>query len=254
MTQDILIETHGPVRVIKFNRAEKKNAITLAMYEALSDALVEADQAADIRACILATANENFTTGNDLQDFLAHPELDEKAGPARFITQISQMKKPLIAAVEGLCVGVGATLLLHCDFIYASEQASLSFPFVNIALVPEAGSTLLLERLIGHQKASELLMLGESFEARLALELGLINELVSKDKALAHALETAQKLAQKPPTALLATKALMKSKTRDLEGRMAEEFIAFASCLKSPELQEAIQAFMEKRAPDYSDF
>jgi len=252
MTNHIQVDQQATIRVIKINRAEKKNALTVAMYDAITDALVEGDNDPQTRAIILTTAGDDFTSGNDLMDFMAHPDLDESQGPARFIYQLAQQKKPLIAAVEGLAVGVGATLLLHCDFVYMGQSSRLIFPFINLALVPEAGSSLLLPRLIGHQKAAEMLMLGEPVPAQTADQLGMVTQLCEDGAALEAALSVAEKLSAKAPEALLKTKALMTNGNQELRSQMDQELLAFRARLQSPELSEAIQAFMQKRTPDFS--
>lgn len=251
MTDHVLIDQQDSIRIIKLNRPEKKNALTIAMYDEISTALQDADADPNTRAIILTTAGEDFTSGNDLMDFMANPDLDETNGPARFIYQIAKQKKPLIAAVEGLAVGVGATMLLHCDFVYMSNQASLIFPFINLALVPEAGSSLLLPRLVGHAKAAEMLMLGEPVSAETADSLGMITRLCEVGCSLDLALITAKKLASKAPEALLKTKALMTNGNQDLHSQMGQELLSFKERLQSPELAEAIQAFMQKRAPSF---
>lgn len=251
MTDHVLIDQQDSIRIIKLNRPEKKNALTIAMYDEISNALQDADADPNTRAIILTTAGEDFTSGNDLMDFMANPDLDETNGPARFIYQIAKQKKPLIAAVEGLAVGVGATMLLHCDFVYMSNQASLIFPFINLALVPEAGSSLLLPRLIGHTKAAEMLMLGEPVSAETADSLGMVTRLCEVGGSLDLALITAKKLASKAPEALLKTKALMTNGNQDLHSQMGQELLSFKERLQSPELAEAIQAFMQKRAPSF---
>jgi len=254
MTSHILVEQKGAVCVIKFNRAEKKNAITMDMYAGLREALDQAEENPEIRVCILATNGEDFSAGNDLQDFMSNPDLSPNNPVVQFIKALPGYKKPLLAAVEGIAVGVGVTMLFHCDMVYAGKSASFSLPFVNIALVPEAGSTLLLPKIVGAPKAAEMLMLGEPISAVDALDNKMINEVVKDGFALARAIETAEKLALKAPNALLTTKALLKSGKQDLAEVMDDEFKAFAACLSSAEVREAIMAFMEKRKPDFTQF
>jgi len=254
MSDHILVEQKGAICIIKLNRPEKKNAITMDMYVAMVDALEKAESDSSVKVCVIATSGDEFCAGNDLQDFMANPDISPNNPVLRFVNILPTLKKPLLAAVEGQAVGIGVTMLFHCDMVYVGKSAALSLPFVNIALVPEAGSTLLLPKLVGHQKAAELLMLGEPIGADEAKNLQMVNDVVEDGSALSRALETAEKLAIKAPNALLTTKALMKSTTKDIDGRMQEEFKAFGACLQSPEVREAIMAFMEKRKPDFTQF
>ena len=241
---------HG-AQVIRFARPAKKNALTIAMYERMNAVLEEAKQDAAVRSVVFGSTSEIFTAGNDLGDFMQSPPTGESSPVFRFIKHLATFPKPLIAAVDGKGVGLGLTMLLHCDFVYATERASLVAPFVNLGLVPEAASSILLPRLIGHARASEVLLLGEPVSAKQALEWGLINAIVTPDQLLPKALETAQKLAELAPTAVRLSKALMRDPAQ-LEAQMKLEGEHFVAQLHSPEVAEAIGAFFEKRKPDFS--
>jgi enoyl-CoA hydratase/carnithine racemase len=245
----------GAVLRIEFNRPEKKNAITAAMYGALADTLVAADADDAVRVVLICGKPDVFTSGNDLSDFLANPPRGEDGAPFRFLRVISHFGKPVVAAVSGAAIGIGTTLLLHCDLVYAAIGTRFALPFVNLGLVPEAASSFLLPRLAGWPRAAELLLLGEPFSAEKAREIGLVNEVVAPGELLATAMATAQKLAQKPPGALRLAKSLMKDGLiAQVEQAMSREGKIFAGRLNSPEAKEAFSAFLEKRQPDFSRF
>jgi enoyl-CoA hydratase/carnithine racemase len=251
----ILTECRDGVLRIEFNRAEKKNAITVAMYRALAEALEAAAADDSVRVVLFHGKPEIFTSGNDLADFLSNPPRDENAPTFRFLRALSYFDKPLVAAVSGAAIGIGTTMLLHCDLIYAAAGTRFSLPFVNLALVPEAASSFLLARLTGWPRAAELLLLGEPFAAEKAAEIGLVNEVVAPDELLGTAMAAAQKLAAKPPGALRLTKSLMKQGVLGaIEQAMAREGRAFGERLNSPEAKEAFAAFLEKRKPDFTQF
>ena len=251
----IVTECRNNVLRIGFNRAERKNAITAAMYQALADALGAAGADRGVRVVLIHGSAEVFTAGNDLHDFLADPPRDASSPVFQFLHALSRFGKPVIAAVGGLAVGVGTTMLLHCDLVYCASGTQFSLPFVNLALCPEAASSLLLPRLAGYQRAAELLMTGEPFSAERAREIGLVNEIVPAERLLDAALAVAEKLAAKPPAALTATKALMKRwLTAPVEEAMAAEGETFLRQVLSAEATEAISAFFEKRTPDFSKF
>lgn len=254
MTESILTHSEDRILKITINRPEKKNALTLEMYERMTAAIGSAQEDTQIRTVVIAGTGDAFSSGNDLADFLAHPPTPGDSPAARFLHTIASFEKPLIAAVNGLAIGIGTTLLLHCDLAYAAASARFQLPFVNLALVPEAGSSLLLPQLAGHRKAAELLLLGEMFDPETAREVGLINQ-VCADKALEEtAMEAARRLSVKPPEALRLTKALMKDRSGSADERIDSELVHFAKRLESPEAHEAMQAFMEKRLPDFSKF
>jgi enoyl-CoA hydratase/carnithine racemase len=249
---DILTTQAGGVLTIAFNRPEKKNALTSAMYATLADALEAADTDPAVRVILFTGNGGAFTSGNDLQDFLNNPPQGDNTPVFRFLRAISTASKPMIAAVSGVAVGVGTTMLLHCDLVYAGESAKLSLPFVNLALVPEAASSLLLPAMVGHHRAAELFMLGEAFTPAAAKEYGIVNAIYPDDRLLAEATAVAVKLAAKPPTAMRLTKQLLKRTKGDVAGQMAAEGEHFRSQLTSAEAREAMTAFFEKRPPKFS--
>ena len=243
----------GPTLVIRFARPEKKNALTLAMYERMTAALAEASSDPTVRSVIFGSTSAIFTAGNDLGDFIANPPTNEDSPVMRFLDALTKFEKPLIAAVDGKGIGLGLTMLLHCDLVYASDVTTLVAPFVSLGLVPEAASSLLLPRLAGHQRASEILLLGEPLDAKTAHAIGLVNAVLPSAQVLPHALSVARKLADQPPTALRLTKALLKSAdTQTVAARILHEGSKFTAQLASPEVAEAIGAFFEKRKPDFS--
>lgn len=253
LIDDIETSRDGATLIIRFARPAKKNALTIAMYQRMNAALAEAAADKSVRAVVFGSTSETFTAGNDLADFMQNPPTGEDSPVFRFITTLATYEKPLLAAVDGKGIGLGLTMLLHCDFVYASERASLVAPFVNLGLVPEAASSLLLPKLIGHARASEVLLLGEPIDARQALALGLVNAVLPPDQVMPRALEVARKLAEKAPSAVRRTRALMKDAAAITE-RMKAEGAIFVEQLASPEVAEAIGAFFEKRKPDFSAF
>ena len=253
---DILVEREGSVMTLRMNRPEKRNALTSAMYSGLADGLDAADADPGVRVVVIAGAGGHFTAGNDLGDFLSAPPRDGSELPVgRFLRTISHFRKPLIAAVEGNAVGVGTTMLLHCDLVYAADTAKLQLAFVNLGLVPEASSSLLLPRLVGNARAAELLMFGDTFGAAEAERFGIVNRVVPAAELAAVVRERAAALAAKPAGALRNVKQLLRySTTSTVTERMAEESAIFGAALQSAEAREAMTAFMEKRAPDFSQF
>ncbi|HLN07688.1 MAG TPA: enoyl-CoA hydratase [Xanthobacteraceae bacterium] len=252
MTDHVVTAVADGILAIHLNRPEKKNALTVAMYAGMADALERADADGSVRVVTLTGTADSFTSGNDIADFMQQRPTSGETPVLRFLRLVSTTRKPLIAAVNGLAVGVGVTMLLHCDLAYAADSATFQLPFVSLGLVPEAASTLLLPRLVGHQRACELLLLGEKFDAASAREIGLVNA-VHPAAALAGAVqERAQLLAGKPPSAVRLTKALLRSESTGVAERMIEEGRHFASQLQSPEAREAFAAFMERRKPDFS--
>lgn len=251
----IVTELEGGILRVQFNRADKKNAITAAMYQALAHALRHAERDNAVRVALIHGTPGVFTAGNDLQDFLANPPRSSDAPAFQFIRAIHEFPKPLIAAVSGLAVGIGTTMLMHCDLVYCAPGTRFSMPFVNLGLCPEAGSSFLLPRLAGYQRAAELLMLGEPFAADTAKEIGLVNAIVPEESLHATAMESARKLAAKPVASLRETKMLMKQGIHEaVKLAMDDESEAFRERLQSPEAKEAFTAFLEKRAPDFSKF
>jgi enoyl-CoA hydratase/carnithine racemase len=253
MTSHVLISKDGAITTIRLDRPEKKNAITVAMYQAMADAVNEAERDDAVRVILLTASGDTFTAGNDLGDFMSKPPVGPDSPVLQFLAAIARAKKPLVAAVDGNAVGVGLTMLLHCDLVYASERAVLRAPFVDLGLVPEAASSLLLPRAIGHQRAAALLLLGEPLTAIRARELGLVNEVVPAADLEATARAAAARLAQKAPEALALTKALLKETGHaTVTERIAHEAQIFGARLASAEVREAISAFFQKRAPDFS--
>jgi enoyl-CoA hydratase/carnithine racemase len=245
MTGHVLVSQADGVCELRLNRPEKRNAITLAMYEALWAAMVQAEGDDSVRVILLSGAGAGFTAGNDLNDFLAGPPAGEDNPIARFVRLLPKLRKVLIAAVHGSTVGIGATMLLHCDLVVAARSTRLAMPFVSLGLVPEAASSLLLPRLIGHQRAAELLLLGTVIDAQAALNFGLVNRVVEDDKLLEEARSLARAVAEKPAGAVRATKQLLRSET-GVVARVEEELQMFQEQLASAEFKNAAQAFFNK--------
>lgn len=253
MSEHILSTIDNGILHLQFNRSDKKNAITLAMYGALADALEAANDNRAVRVVVLSGNGSSFTAGNDLADFLAASSESLEGNLQRFLRALPNCSKPVIAAVHGHAVGIGTTLLLHCDFVYADSSAMLQVPFVNLALAPEFGSSLLLPKIVGPLRANELLMLGERIDAKTACDYGLINQVV--ENALETATQQAARLAKQPLNSLRVTKALLQRIDKEtLLTTIEAEGIEFAKCMQSPEANEAMTAFMERRAPDFSQF
>ena len=241
-----VIEAQGVIE-LHLDRADKKNALTVAMYVTLTAALAEASRRADIDAVLIAGKGDAFCAGNDLKDFLAGPEGGRTA--FEFIRAIARFDKPIVAAVQGLAVGVGTTMLFHCDLVYAAPDARFVMPFVNLGIVPEAGSSLLAPAVMGYAKAAQMLLLGDPMDAEAADRAGLVSAIVPADALLAHARAKAAALAAKPPQALAYTRRLMKGDPAALEARIEEEGRLFQETMQSAEAREAFTAFFEKRAP-----
>ena len=251
---EILTHVDAGVMTITINRLDKKNSITSAMYGAMADALAAARDDNAVRAVVIQGHESIFSAGNDIGDFLNRPPATAGEAPVfRFMHGLSSFAKPVVAAVCGPAVGIGTTMLLHCDLVYAGDNAAFSMPFVNLGLCPEFSSSLLLPQLMGYPRAAEALLLGEPFMAETALELGLINRIVPPAEVNALAQRQAQKLAAKPLGALIETKRLMKKGNASvLSERIAEENASFGRLLQSAASREAFTAFMEKRKPDFS--
>ncbi|MBA2672189.1 enoyl-CoA hydratase [Ramlibacter sp.] len=253
MSEEVLIHADAGVITITLNRLDRKNAITQAMYGAMADALAAARDDAATRVVVLQGHATVFSAGNDLGDFLNQPPAGQDSPVFRFLHNLAAFPKPLIAAVCGPAVGIGTTMLLHCDLVYAGDNAAFSMPFVNLGLCPEAASSLLVPQMLGYHRAAEALLLGEPFMAEAALEVGLVNRVLPPTEANGYAQAQAAKLAAKPLSALVETKRLMKKTQQGavLE-RMAEEGASFGRMLREPAAREAFTAFMEKRRPDFS--
>jgi enoyl-CoA hydratase/carnithine racemase len=250
---DILTDITAGVMTITLNRVEKKNSITAAMYATMADALVQAEADPTVRAVVFQGHETIFSAGNDIGDFLNAPPATAESPVFRFLRGISTFPKPVLAAVCGPAVGIGTTMLFHCDLVYAGDNAAFSMPFVNLGLCPEAASSYLAPQLMGYGRAAEALLLGEPFMAEAALEMGLISRIVPPAEVAALAQRQAQKLAAKPLSSLLETKRLMKQTQAPMvAARMAEEGQSFGRMLSEPAAREAFGAFMEKRKPDFS--
>jgi enoyl-CoA hydratase/carnithine racemase len=252
-SEQITITANGPVLLCQLQRPEKKNALTAAMYTGMGDALEQLDSDSSVRALIFTGSGDSFTAGNDLGDFMAGDRHEGEAPVSRFLRLISTASKPVIAAVNGLAVGVGVTMLLHCDFVYVSPAARFKMPFVDLGLVPEAASSMLVPNLVGFRRASELLLLSEMFSAEQAVEMGFANAVVEGD-VVEHATVVARQLASKAPTAVRRAKELMRMTPTSVSERMTVEGAMFAEQLKTPEFKEAATAIFERRPADFSAF
>jgi len=246
--KEIVVEDVGGARWLRIARPEKKNALTVAMYAAMADAIETANDRVDISSIVILAEGTTFTAGNDLMDFVKNPPAGFGSPVFRFLRALVRTPLPLIAAVQGAAIGIGTTMLLHCDFVYASSNARFAVPFVDLGLVPEAASSLLLPRAIGALRAAEMLYLGRSLTAAEALEAGLVGTVTEPDALIALATETATTLAGKPRNALLETKKLVRGNADDLESRMQTEAAVFAQQLASPEAQKAFAAFFQGRS------
>ncbi len=243
------------VLTLSFNRPEKKNALSMAMYDELCGRLKDAEQASEVRAVVLRGEGGAFTAGNDLGDFMKDPPSTMDSPVGRVLALLPGLRKPLIAAVNGAAVGIGTTLLLHCDLVYCSDRSKFKLPFVPLGLCPEAGSSYLLPRLAGRVKATELLLLGEAFDAATALDIGLVNEVLPPEALDERVRTVALKIASLPPESVRLTKSLISQAHNDmLHAAMQREGDLFLARLRSPEAAEAMQAFFQKRAPDFSKF
>jgi len=247
-------QQEGILKIV-FNRPEKKNSFTSAMYRELREVLIAADLDPEVKVILLSGAGNTFSAGNDIQDFINSPITLEHAPPINLLRALAELKKPLIAAVDGFAVGIGSTMLFHCDLVYAQKAARFIFPFVALGLVPEGAITLLMPRLIGHQRSSEILFFGEPLSAEEAHKMGFVNKVILESSALHYAEERAKALTAMSFGSLLQTKALLKSgrlKSEILEQIDAEASL-FMERLKGPAAKEALNAFMEKRVPDFKD-
>ena len=256
MTDHIKSELEGGVLRLTFARPDKKNAITQEMYTVLSDALAGADENRAVHCVLFDAEGDVFTAGNDMADFVSAPpdvsNDDELPPVGRFLRALATATTPLVAAVDGKAVGVGTTMLFHCDQVIASSRALFQTPFANLALVPEAASSLILPVIAGHQRAAELLMLGRRISAERAERFGFVNEIVEPENLSSRARAVADEIASLPPEAVRLSKTLLRGDPEARLQRIAEEGKIFAERLGSPEFKEAATAFMEKRAPDFS--
>ena len=256
MSDHINIETTDSVLTIGINRQEKKNALNGAMYFAVRDALIAGRDDQNVRAVIIYGLGGDFTAGNDLKEFLEFASTDQETFPAKeFLDVLIPYSKPVIAAVDGLAVGIGATMTIHCDLVYASEGARFQMPFVNLGLNPEAGSSYALPQLVGYHNAAEIILLGGMVTARRAYDMGFVNAVVKQSELMDTAMAAAQRITELPPGPIRLAKSMMKKHFYDKIMETNEyEFNSFLDGLSSPEAGEAVRAFMEKRKPDFSRF
>ena len=252
----VFVELRSGVLHIVFNRPEKKNALTLAMYEAANAAFERAASDAEVKAVLIAGEGGSFTAGNDLQDFVANPPQGEEAPVLQFLRHLASLDKPLVAAAQGFAVGVGTTLLMHCDLVYAADDAQFVLPFVQLGLCPEAASSLLLPQIAGYQRAAEKLLLGEPFDAAEAQAMGLVNRVLPAEALREFAVLQAEKFARLPGPSVRATKRLLKGLgdqgPQAVLARMRSEEALFQALLGAPAAREAMMAFLQKRKPDFS--
>lgn len=250
---DILTHIDAGVMTLTLNRVDKKNSITAAMYAAMALAIHEASTNEAVRVLVIQGHETIFSAGNDIADFLNNPPATEDAPVFHFLRGISTFGKPIVAAVAGPAVGIGTTLLFHCDLVYAGDNAAFAMPFVNLGLVPEASASLLAPKLMGYHRAAEVLLLGEPFQVEAALEMGLVSRIVPPTEVNALAHQQAKKLAAKPLKSLIETKRLMRmGQASQVAKQMSEEATVFGRMLTEPAAREAFSAFMEKRKPDFS--
>lgn len=255
----VLVTREGRITRITLSSPGKKNAISQAMYRTMRDALNDSAASPDVNVVVIQGADGLFTSGNDVADFggpaPGEATAGEKAMSFQFLEAIATFPKPIVAQVEGLAIGVGCTMLLHCDAVYAADDTRFQLPFVNLGLVPEAASSYLLPRMMGAARASELVLFGEMFTAAVAQEVGIVAQVLPKEALAAHVQKRAEALAAKAPGALRHTKALLrKVSSAGVLERMAEEGEVFAAAVAGPEFAEALSAFQAKRAPDFSKF
>lgn len=247
--------TAAGVARIEIARPEKKNALTVAMYQQMADAIAAAHDDGSVRAIVIHGQPEIFTAGNDLEDFMQNPPADMNAPVFQFMLALGMAEKPVIAAVNGAAVGIGTTMLAHCDLAYCADNAMFSMPFVSLGLCAEFGSSLLVPLAAGYHKAAEKLLLGEPMSAEEALEMKLVNRILPPDEVLGYALKQAGRFNNLPPTSVRETKRLMKAGWKSItEKIIADEAQTFSRMLKSAEAKEAFSAFFERRKPDFSRF
>ena len=251
---DIVVSTENNIITIRMNRVEKKNAITAVMYADMADALEAAEANTAIRSVIICGVGGVFTAGNDLADFLQNPAVGEEAPVSRFMMAMVKASFPIVAAVDGFAIGIGVTMLLHCDHVIATERAHLQMPFTNLALVPEFGSSMILPARLGHTVAAELILEGRALNGTEAHHFGIATTVVEPDALEAAARAKAEIYLSKPPASIRASKRLLRGDVAQLREYVIKESTAFAEALNSDECKEALSAFMEKRKPDWSKF
>lgn len=246
MNAQVLVSKADGICEVQLNRPEKRNAITLAMYGALTEALNEARADDSVRVVLLSGVGASFTAGNDLNDFMAQPDLGDENNALRFLRSLSTFRKVLIAAVHGQTVGIGVTMLMHCDLVVAARSTQMTMPFVKLGLVPEAASSLLLPRLVGYHRAAELLLLGKPIDSDAALAMGLVNRVTEDSAVMEEARELARAVVRQPPGAVSATKRLLRSETGTITARIEEELEVFRQQFGSQEFRAAVEAFFAK--------
>ena len=244
---DILTSKNAGILTIEFNRPDKKNAITAAMYQRMADALQDAETDRAVRAILFTGKPAIFTAGNDLSDFMANPPSTETSPVFQFLRQLSHASKPVVAAVSGAAVGIGTTMLMHCDHVVAGTDARFSTPFVNLGLVPEAASSLLAPRLMGHRRAFELLVMGRPFDSAAAQACGLVNAVVAPGEVDTEAMKAAREIAALPAEALAIARRLMRPAPDDIVARIDQEARLFRERLQSAEARSAFEAFMTRK-------
>tara|TARA_R110002072_G_scaffold303107_2_gene493812 strand:+ start:89870 stop:90634 length:765 start_codon:yes stop_codon:yes gene_type:complete len=245
---NIIYQVNHGVFVLQIHRPDKKNALTQTMYQALAQGILAADKDNDIKVILIRGAEDCFTSGNDVNDFVKTPDSGTERPSVQFMKAIAHASKPIVAAVGGLAIGIGTTLLLHCDLVYAADDAFFQLPFTRLGLCPEAGSSALLPQILGHQRASELLLLGDRFSAAKARDYGIVNEVLTQAGYLEHAMNKAQELAKLPGDAVQTSKALIKrNQASPMNDTIQAELLQFARLLKSPDAQAIFQAFLNKK-------
>ena len=247
MSEFVTTKRQGAALHLRLNRANKKNALTQDMYQALLDGINEAEADESIHAVVFSAEGDTFCAGNDLGDFLRHGELSPQAPVFQLLKRLPELSVPLVASIQGAAIGIGTTLLLHCDLIYAAEDAVFALPFVDLALVPEAGSSLLLPQIVGHPRAAELLLLAEPFGAVQAKDMGIINDVVPTAELQAKIESVVEKLSAKPPQALRHSKRLLKTPVESTRVRIERELEVFMKALASEEAQRVIAAKSQRR-------
>lgn len=256
MIEEIITRASDGICIIQMNRPEKKNAITQNMYRKMAEALQTADRDDAVRVVVLCGSQDLFTSGNDIRDFQAHStnqKAEQSFAADAFFKGVLELRKPLIAAVQGYAIGIGTTMLLHCDLVYASQNTTFSLPFVNLGLCPEFGSSMMLPHLAGHQRAAELFLLGGPFTAEHARSVGIVNQIFPDETLMEEVMTIAGQLARKPPRALMETKKLMKAGwAKDLRKAIETDGKMFFELMMGPEAAEAFAAFTENRKPDFS--
>lgn len=249
---DILIHTESAICTLTLSRPDKKNSLTSFMYDEIAQAIAQAKENSDVKVLVIQGSETVFCAGNDISDFIQNPPDSAKAPVFKFIESLLGFHKPLIAGVCGPAVGIGTTMLFHCDLVYAGDNAVFSMPFVNLGICPEAASSLLVPNVMGYQRAAQALLLGEPFMAEAALEVGLVNQILPPTELKAFVQRQAAKIAQKPMRSLIETKRLLKAHSLpQLQQRVREEGQLLAQLLKEPAAKEALKAFGEKRKPNF---